>query len=546
MKKVKNISIGLLIFSIVALCFIFDRPLVSEASSDDENSRPYIQLKNITTDPETIYSDSYQKNIYQQIEKVKQANDYTVDNPLLIENPYGTNTTSIYMYFTTDYDCMATYTINCQGYEDFTQTLNTNSLSGLSQEHEYLLVGAIPGAKNNITVVLKDVNGKPITQISWSYQAPELLGGDQYLNASSESYDTTSPLTNGLYTVLGNDVTEENNELAYMRLYDNEGIIISEIPIISYRSHRVLFKDNTMYFSVSSTKIVGMEQTGYVSTIYSTGDYKLHHDYIFDSQNNLIVLASKKNAKTSEDKIIMIDHGTKAVTELVDLIKLFPNYYETTTKPDSAENLDWMHINSLELIEKSSLIISSRETSTIIKLDNIYSKPTIDYMIGSNNFWQESGYDKLLLSKTSDFSLQAGQHCVTYIKDSTLAKGQYYLYLYNNNITVSTTRSNYNWKEDDNYQNVSYDAKSGTSYYYKYLIDENSRTVALVNTIAVDYSGYVSSVQELDNNIIIDSGMAMSWGEYDQFGTLIKKFTTTGGKFIYRVFKYDYKNYWFQ
>ena len=285
-----------------------------------------------------------------------------------------------------------------------------------------------------------------------------------------------------------------------------------------------------MYLSVSSTKIVRVDQTGYVSTIYSTGDYKLHHDYIFDSQNNLIVLASKKNAVTSEDKIIMIDHNTKAITELVDLIELFPDYYKTTTKPDSADDLDWMHINSLELVGKDSLIISSRETSTIMKLDNIYSNPTVDYMIGSNNFWQESGYDDLLLTKTSDFSLQAGQHCVTYVEDATLASGQYYLYLYNNNLAVSTTRSDYNWKEDNNYQNVSYDTKNGISYYYKYLIDENNRTVSLVNTIPVDYSGYVSSVQELDNNIIIDSGMAMSWGEYDQFGTLIKKFTTTGGQ----------------
>ena len=43
-----------------------------------------------------------------------------------------------------------------------------------------------------------------------------------------------------------------------------------------------------------------------------------------------------------------------------------------------------------------------------------------------------------------------------------------------------------------------------------------------MNTIPVDYSGYVSSVQELENNIIIDSGMAMTWGEYDNSGTLIK------------------------
>ena len=69
---------------------------------------------------------------------------------------------------------------------------------------------------------------------------------------------------------------EDSRRTSYMRLYDNYGIIHSEIPIVSYRSHRILFENNTMYFSISSTKIVGMEQTGYVSKIYDTGNYKLH------------------------------------------------------------------------------------------------------------------------------------------------------------------------------------------------------------------------------------------------------------------------------
>ena len=105
-------------------------------------------------------------------------------------------------------------------------------------------------------------------------------------------------------------------------------------------------------------------------------------NYIFDSNNNILVLASEKEAKTSEDKIIMIEKDSGNITELVDLIDLLPDYYSTTSLPDGAEDLDWMHINSLSLVDKTSLIISSRETSTIIKLDNIYSNPTIDYMIG--------------------------------------------------------------------------------------------------------------------------------------------------------------------
>ena len=182
----------------------------------------------------------------------------------------------------------------------------------------------------------------------------------------------------------------------------------------------------------------------------------MHHDYIFDGNNNLLVLASEKNAKTSEDKIIMIEKDSGNITELADLIDLLPNYYSTTSLPDGAEDLDWMHINSLALVDKTSLIISSRKTSTIIKLDNIYSNPTIDYMIGSDNFWQESGYDSLLLNKTNDFSMQAGQHCVTYVDDNSLPQGQYYLYLYNNNLAVSTTRPDYDWKSDSNYSNTYY------------------------------------------------------------------------------------------
>ncbi|WP_455684516.1 aryl-sulfate sulfotransferase [Thomasclavelia sp.] len=546
MKKVKNLSFGLLIFSLVAICFIIDKPLDTKASSDDKNSLPYTQLKNTSTDVKKIYSENYQNQMYQQIDKCKIMNKYTPDNPLLIENPFGTNTTGIYIYFITETDCKVSYTISCKGYEDFTRTLNTNTVNGFTKEHEYLLIGAVPGAKNTITLHINNKNNQEIDSISWSYQAPKLQGGNEYVTVDTTTYDTTSPLSNGLYTVLGNDVTEDSDVLAYMRLYDNNGIIRSEIPIVSYRSHRLLFKDNTMYMSVSGTLIAGIDQIGYVSKLYDTGNYKLHHDYIFDNDNNLIVLASEKNAKTSEDKIIMINHEDGKVSELVDLIKLFPDYYKTTTLPKNAEDLDWMHINSLELINNDSLIISSRETSTIIKLDDIYENVEIDYMIGSNNFWQESGYNDLLLTKIGDFSMQAGQHCVTYQEDNSLENGIYYLYLYNNNLAVSSTQPDYDWQEDDNYQNAYFNLKKGTSYYYKYLINENNRTVELVNTIPVDYSGYVSSVQELENNIIIDSGMAMTWGEYDNFGTLIKKFTTTGGKFIYRVFKYDYNDYWFQ
>lgn len=160
-------------------------------------------------------------------------------------------------------------------------------------------------------------------------------------------------------------------------------------------------------------------------------------------------------------------------------------------------------------------------------------------MIGSEQFWDSTGYESQLLTKTSDFSMQAGQHYVTYEENNSLPKGQYYLYMFNNNYCYSSTRSDYKWQNDTNYTNAFFTMKSGTSYYYKYLVDENARTVSLVSSIPVAYSPYVSSSQELHGQLIANSGIQMSCSVYTLDGTLLRTYQTTGGKFLYRVLQYD-------
>lgn len=542
----KKIGISIIVLCLVLVFAFFKFPVQSVASSKDAHQTDFVVLSGTSADVDTIYTENYQKKIKAQIERLKLTGNFSFKSPLLIKNPYGTNTTSIYMYFTTDIDSFVTYTISCEGYKDYSQTLNTKSTTGVTRTHEYSFIGAIPGETNTITLKLYTKSSQLINTLSFTYDAPELLGGNEYKTVTTTSYSEDDLQDNGLYCVLGNDVTEETKKRAYMRFYDENGVIRSELPIKSYRPHRLLFKDNTMYYSISSTSIVGVDLSGYVKDFYNTGDYTLHHDYIFDTEGNFLVLATKKNDETSEDRIISINASTKEVKEIVNLKTVFKNYYALTQKPSSADTLDWMHINSLALVGNNSLIISSRETSTIIKLKTIYTNPSIDYMIGSNQFWNSTGYESKLLIKTSDFSMQAGQHYVTYEEDNSLPKGQYYLYMFNNNYCYSSTRSNYKWQNDTNYSNAFFTMKSGTSYYYKYLVNENARTVSLVSSIPVAYSPYVSSLQELHGQLIADSGLQMSWSVYNLDGTLLRTYQTTGGKFLYRVLQYDLKGYLFQ
>ncbi len=492
---------------LLAMClfFLFGSTMLGSCTADtsddpvaQENADNNIVTLNTEQDMDVVYTTDYQTEIALTLQDYKDNNIYTLEDPLMVANPYGTNTTGLYVYFTTDTPVKISYTVSAEGYSDFSREL----YGEYSTEHEYLLIGMIPDTVNTITLTAVDDEGNAVGTKEIKYQTSPLLGSAENVQLEVTKGESSAELSDGLYTMLGNRTEEDNEQTDYILLYDNNGTLRSEIPIKSYRACNILFDDSHMYYSTSADEIAVMDNTGQILTVYSMGDYQLHHDYIFGSENDLLVLASQENAETEEDRILSVDLDDGTVTELIDLADLFADYLDSLT---ADEPLDWMHINFIRLIGEDSIIISSRETSTIIKIDDIYDEPVVDYMIGSGQFWEESGYDSLLLEQVGDFSLQAGQHCVEYETSDELEDGQYYLYFYNNNNAVCDTRG-YDYSSDDSYSGTYSGTEGGESYYYKYLIDENERTFELVERVPVTYSGYVSSVQQTGNNLLIDSG----------------------------------------
>lgn len=533
--------------SLLAMClfFLFGSTVLGSCTADtsddpvaQENADNNIVTLNTEQDMDVVYTTDYQTEIALTLQDYKDNNIYTLEDPLMVANPYGTNTTGLYVYFTTDTPVKISYTVSAEGYSDFSREL----YGEYSTEHEYLLIGMIPDTVNTITLTAVDDEGNTVGTKGIEYHTSPLLGSTKNVQLEVTKGESSAELSDGLYTMLGNRTEEDNEQTDYILLYDNNGTLRSEIPIKSYRACNILFDDSHMYYSTSADEIAVMDNTGQILTVYSMGDYQLHHDYIFGSENDLLVLASQENAETEEDRILSVDLDDGTVTELIDLADLFGDYLDSLS---SDEPLDWMHINSIRLIGEDSIIISSRETSTIIKIDDIYGDPVVDYMIGSVQFWEESGYDSLLLEQVGDFSLQAGQHCVEYETSDELEDGQYYLYFYNNNNTVCDTRG-YDYSSDDSYSGTYSGTEGEESYYYKYLVDENERTFELIEQIPVTYSGYVSSVQQTGNNLLIDSGSAFTAVELDENNTPVQTLAGTGDTWWYRVFKYDYSGFWFE
>lgn len=490
-----------------------------------------------------IYTEEYQEQARQQLEERKESQEYTEDHMLIQENPFGTNTLSLYVYFTTAEPATVSYQVSAEDESAGDFSGIPEGENDYNQEHEFQVIGLLPDQKNVITFTVTAESGEERTYRQ-EYEMGSLLGEEevQLERSGQEEALAESSMSNGLYVILGND----SDGLDFMYYYDNQGVLRGEVPLIGYRSHRLLFQNGRMYYSISQTKIAAVNSLGQVEQVYDTKDYILHHDYVFDDEGDLLVLATDTQSDSVEDQILLLDDETGEITMEFDLGDLLGDYKQSCTR-SSDEELDWMHINSIQWLGDETVILSSRETSSILKISGLYSDPQIDYLIGEESFWEGTGYESLLLKKNEEegsFSNTGGQHTVTYEREEDFPEGQYYLYLFNNNLGVSESQPEYDWSQ---IQGIATSLSEGeNSYYYKYKVDESTGTYSLVQSFSVPFSGYVSSVQDYQGNIIVDSGMEGVFGEYDAQGNLLQDFKMNLSKsYIYRVYKYDFEGFYF-
>ena len=494
-----------------------------------------------------IYQTATQTKIAQKIKQLEASQTYSFDKMLVLANPYLTNTTGLYLHFSTTKATKISYTVKSKGTSTFSQTLY-NPNGTYAKNHTYQLIGLIAGQENTITITATDQNGQKETK-TFTYTPNKLRGSDQNQLKVTKGTSKTK-LSTGLYAVIGDKSLKTRNTY----LVDNDGYIRAEIPTINYNSLRLIQTNNKLYLAVDDDQLVTLDRLGQVMQSYSLKDtnFKLHHDFAVDSQGNIIALATDTKLKASEkrveDQIIKIDATSGQVSRLLDFKDLLGDLYKTATGIETLTNnkgyRDVIHANTIQLTKDDQVIISSRETSTIMKISNLTSQPKLDYFISDSSVWQGVGtYSNLLLNKVGNFTSQAGQHSVTYIPTETA--GVYYLEMFNNNSAIMNSRTNFSWA---NYPN-SGGATASNDYqssYYKYLVNENTGSYQLVKKISLPYSPFISSVQTKDNNVVTDSGMTATFAEYDADGKLIQSFETTGStKFIYRVYKYDFNNFYF-
>lgn len=463
-----------------------------------------------------IYNMEFQNAVRESIDALIRTNKYSEDMPLVIYNPFQTNTQSLYVYFETEEPYAVSYSIHTPeaDYDDFGGYVVPNR-PDTSQIHEFQIVGLIPGETNMITIRMMDADGQVKIRRFYYYNTHEAEVATIELNTEAgmkevENDDKTTSMvlasnesvSEGMFVVF----PAENEVTPYLRFYDNHGVQRCEIPLEEYGTKRLLVYEDIMFFQVSTDKFVGINRLGQVIKLFTAENYTFGEDYCFDKNNDILMLASDKRQNSVDDCILLLDRETLEVTELVDLGDLLPEY--KITCKETAGVKDWISLNSISYVDGNRILVSAEKTDTIIKIRRLYNEPRIAFLAGDTAKFEGTPYTELFLKTEGEFELHHSVNMLEYQPYDLIRETRSYIYLLNNN-------ENYKYEKRQEH----------FSYYYRYLVDDAEGVLRLKDSIVLPEVLENGSVQWYGNHLVFATDAAAEFYEYDSAFQLIMKYS---------------------
>lgn len=504
-----------------------------------------------------VYSTAKSAEIEETLTDIKKNKIFSLKDALWAYNPYGTNRNAMYVYFTTSGKSYCRYTISVKDTKipDFTRTAISSSSGKLTKEHEYQIVGLVAGQTNYITMRLYNSKDELSEVRTFSVTIPKSRVQAKGILETVKGRSKTT-ISNGLYVVFqdGKEFSSGKKKKTVKKyailLYDNSGILRGEIPTDGYCGRNMEQVYDTILYASSQTTLSQVNALGQVTKTLSLKGYRQAGEFTYDGYGNVYVIAmggAKKATPKSKVVEVALEDGT--VTLMVDMDTLFKNVYKDAVKKAKKSNVDWVGLNSVQVVGTNKLLLSAKNLSSLIKVSNVGSLlPKIDYIIADKKLYQSyKGLAKKVLQKSAGedaaeepeetpavnnilkkkktpepFNSQYGQEAISY-KDGS-EEGQSRVSLLNSNTGKGA-------------------ANNGESYFYRYLVDEITGTYQLEDKQGLDQTKKDGNLEEQKDSYVYCCSDEKLFVEGDWNGRIIKQFNLS--KRPYRVYKKDFKDFWF-
>ena len=324
-----------------------------------------------------------------------RSGNYTLENPLVVENPYSMNPLAAVICFNTDEETSVEVTVRGKAVEgDLIHTF------GPAKEHVLPIYGLYDNYENTVVLIL--ANGKTSEVI---IKIEELdVNKPQYCKTTYEYFgkdlmliSTTSPLIESAKTA-GFDYA---GDLRWV-ITNKASWDIKKLPNgrLLYTSYRSMQKP---YYTV------GIMEMDFCGKIYK--EYRLpggyHHDAIELENGNFLVASDNDFNDSVEDFVVEVDRATGEIVKSWDLKNILPR---EDGKAGDWNFHDWFHNNSVWYDKPTnSITMSGRHKDAVINFD--YDTGELNWIIGDPEGWGEEWRKYFFKNITKgDFDWQYEQH----------------------------------------------------------------------------------------------------------------------------------------
>lgn len=325
-----------------------------------------------------------------------RSGNYTLENPLVVKNPYLVNPLSAVICFNTEEETTAEVTVKGKTVEaDLSHSFD------VAKEHVLPIYGLYDNYEN--TVVIKLGNGK---SSEVKIEVEELdVNKAHFCNTSYEYFgkdimtiSTATPLVDSARTAGFDYAGDLRWVITEKASWDIKKISNGRLLVSSYRSMQ------KPYYTV------GLMEVDFSGKVYA--EYRLpggyHHD-AFELENGNILVCSDNDFNDSvEDFIVEITKETGEVVKSWDLQKILPR---EEGKAGDWNHHDWFHNNSVWYDKPTnSITLSGRHQDAAINFD--YDTGALNWIIGDPEGWSQEMVDKYFFKNVTkgDFDWQYEQH----------------------------------------------------------------------------------------------------------------------------------------
>ena len=335
-------------------------------------------------------------------------NGYSLEEALIVVNPYGTSPLSAAAIFSTEEACGGTITVKGKSPE--------NDVIGTFEPEKNHIV-PIYGLYNNDTteVVITLDDGTSATFQVTTEDINVDYGTISAEMKNEESYDYTNltfvcSTMGSLYAVDG---------AGDIRFYTNMG---GTLGVHQLANGHLLMPAS--YVLKASYYKEGMIETDLLGKIY--GEYMIpggqHHDFVELPDGNLLVASDSPDLSTVEDYVVEIDRKSGEVVWELDMKELMEpeDGQSASMDTDGSEEADWFHNNGLAYDAENDLVLlSARHKDAIVAVNK--EDKSLAWILGDPDGWGEEYQSYFFEPEGEDFEWFYAQHNVSILDNGDIA-----------------------------------------------------------------------------------------------------------------------------